>query len=222
MSSLSKGLAGLVEIFWVSACFSTYDVAPFFGTTQCTQGFGSVKNHLPRWRQMSLLGKWVCKASESARHVSLPSKWGCQASESAGQGSLPVVCQEASFKQTARQRAFYVRQDISRRGHQCRKPDTKGLQLSIRTQSSPPGIRTHVSSGSGVMSTKGLARLLRLPVYQQASLQSWQFHCNIKYNYYIMQLKNLYEIYTNLLTCRLLFLKSTQAWDIIFLVFEKF
>ncbi len=132
-----------------------------FGTTQCTQGFGSVKNHLPRWRQMSLVGKWVCKASESARHVSLPSKWGCQASESAGQGSLPVACQEASL--TAKQTALCVRQDISRRGHQCRKPDTQGLQLSISTPSSvPPGIWTHVSSGSGVRSTKGLGNLVKI------------------------------------------------------------
>jgi hypothetical protein len=116
-----------------------------FGTTQCTLGFGLEKNHLP-WcsgsesaGQVSLPGKWVFQASESARQVSLPSRWICRASEFARgmpRGKL----------YTARQRAFYVRQDISRRGHHCRKPDTEGLQLSISAPSSvPPGIRTHVS-----------------------------------------------------------------------------
>ena len=40
-------------------------------------------------RQVSLPGKWVCQARESARQVSLPGKWVCQTSESARQVSMP-------------------------------------------------------------------------------------------------------------------------------------
>ncbi len=45
------------------------------------------------------------------------------------QVSFPGMCQAGSVEQNAARKAvYYVKQDMSRRGHQYRRPDSKGIQ----------------------------------------------------------------------------------------------
>jgi hypothetical protein len=68
-----------------------------------------------------------------------------QASESVGQMSLPVTCHAVtvSFSQLDRQCSIrlYVRKDILRSGHQCRRHDPKGLPFSVSSPNSVSAYR---------------------------------------------------------------------------------
>ncbi len=126
---------------WVTEGFSTYStVAPQVPLTCTAHGFRLEKYHLP-WRQISESSALVTLTLEgfsTYRTIapSVPFRYGTWCGVI--KGSLPVTCSAASFTQL----------QIPCQGHQCRRPDSKGVPLFIEStkfcpagdsSSCPPG-----------------------------------------------------------------------------------